>query len=197
MRKAFLLLSLISICSILHAQAGYAFLQRVNVHRNIHLDPFFKGVSASVSPITLLTPASLLAYSYLKDDAKVREKAWICAGGIVVNSGISLVLKLAVKRERPYAAHPDIQAVVQTGPYSFPSAHSSNAFMTATCLTLLFPKWYVAVPAYAWAGLSAYSRMHLGVHYPGDVIGGALIGTGSAVLCYYGNRWLRKQMHRS
>ncbi|MDX5321099.1 MAG: phosphatase PAP2 family protein, partial [Bacteroidota bacterium] len=59
------------------------------------------------------------------------------------------------------------------------------------------PKWYVAVPAFTWAGLASYSRMHLGVHYPGDVAAGAVIGSGSAVLCYYANRWLRKELTKS
>ncbi|MGB8358080.1 MAG: phosphatase PAP2 family protein, partial [Bacteroidales bacterium] len=53
-----------------------------------------------------------------------------------------------------------------------------------------YPKWYVIVPSYAYAGTVAYSRMHLGVHYPSDVLAGALIGSGCAVLSHYVNKKL-------
>ncbi|HMX78072.1 MAG TPA: phosphatase PAP2 family protein, partial [Chitinophagaceae bacterium] len=67
------------------------------------------------------------------------------------------------------------------------------AFATATSLTLITKKWYVAVPAYSWASLVGYSRMYLGVHYPADVLGGALLGTGSAFLSYKINQWLHPE----
>ncbi len=174
------------------AQSGYEFLKRVHVQRNEKLDPMFKGFSASVLPITLLTPTTLYAYGWHIKDAKAKEAGIYTAATIALSGSISLALKFGIARPRPYATHPDIEPLAHAGPYSFPSAHSSNAFATATALTLMYPKWYVIAPAYAWAGTAAYSRMHLGMHYPGDVIAGALIGSGSAVACYYLNRWIRK-----
>ncbi|MHB1277377.1 MAG: phosphatase PAP2 family protein [Bacteroidia bacterium] len=179
------------------AQSGYEFLKRVHVHRNEKLDPLFKGFSASVLPITLLTPTSLYAYGWYKKDAKAKEAGIYTAATIVLSGSISLALKFGVARPRPYATHPDIVALDHAGPYSFPSAHSSNAFATATALSLMYPKWYVITPAFLWAGTASYSRMHLGMHYPGDVIAGALIGSGSAVACYYLNRWLRSRLGHS
>jgi membrane-associated phospholipid phosphatase len=49
------------------------------------------------------------------------------------------------------------------------------------------PKWYVAVPAYMYACGIGYSRMHLGAHYPTDILGGAVVGTASAFASYYIN----------
>jgi undecaprenyl-diphosphatase len=76
---------------------------------------------------------------------------------------------------------------------SFPSGHTSVAFSTATSLYLAYPKWYVAVPAFTYAASVGYSRMYLGVHYPSDVLAGAVIGAGSAWLMYKANKWLFKK----
>jgi len=61
---------------------------------------------------------------------------------------------------------------------SFPSGHSACAFAFATGVGSVLP--YDAIPIRALAALVAYSRVHTGVHYPADVIGGALIGTALA-----------------
>ena len=74
-----------------------------------------------------------------------------------------------------------------------PSGHTSTAFATATSLSLAYPKWYVVAPSFIWAGTIGYSRMHLGVHYPSDVVVGALVGSGSAFLCYKANQWINKK----
>ncbi len=58
---------------------------------------------------------------------------------------------------------------------SFPSGHSAAAFAFATGVASVMPT--VAIPLRALATLVAYSRVHTGVHYPGDVIGGSLMGT--------------------
>ena len=58
---------------------------------------------------------------------------------------------------------------------SFPSGHSAAAFAFATGVGQVMPA--VAVPLRALAALVAYSRIHTGVHYPGDVVTGALMGT--------------------
>jgi membrane-associated phospholipid phosphatase len=67
--------------------------------------------------------------------------------------------------------------------------------MLATSLSLQYPKWYVIAPAYLYAGTVAYSRMDLGVHYPSDVLSGAIIGSGSAYITYKINRKIKWQQH--
>lgn len=86
--------------------------------------------------------------------------------------------------------YPEIEnATVESSP-SFPSAHTSFSFSLATSVSLAYPEWYVIAPAYLWAGAVGYSRMHLGVHYPSDVLVGAVIGAGSTYLSYRLNDWM-------
>ena len=67
---------------------------------------------------------------------------------------------------------------------SFPSGHSATAFAFATGVGhVLAP---AAIPLHGLAALIAYSRVHTGVHYPGDVIAGALMGTVLAQLTAHG-----------
>jgi undecaprenyl-diphosphatase len=85
------------------------------------------------------------------------------------------LLKELFERVRPCNALPDaITPVGCAGGYSFPSNHALNNFAAAVFLSRLFPK-------YKWiflttATLVSISRIYLGVHYPSDVLGGAIIG---------------------
>jgi undecaprenyl-diphosphatase len=60
--------------------------------------------------------------------------------------------------------------------YGFVSAHAANAFSFATFSALLFRSKGYAMFIFPWACLIAYTRIYLGVHYPGDILGGALLG---------------------
>lgn len=62
--------------------------------------------------------------------------------------------------------------------FSFPSGHATVAFACATVLALAVPR--LRWPLYALAALIAFSRVYVGVHYPGDTVAGAVLGYGIA-----------------
>ena len=150
-----------------------------------------KGLSSSVYPIAVAAPVSLLVAGYIKKDMRLKNKGWELVGSLAINTAITQGAKYIFNRQRPYAKYPGqvFPASIETDP-SFPSGHTSTAFATATTLSLEFKKWYVVIPAYAWAAGVGYSRLYLGQHYPTDVIAGALVGAGSALL----SRWLTSKL---
>jgi undecaprenyl-diphosphatase len=92
-------------------------------------------------------------------------------------------IKPVVGRERPFVAAPDV-AVIGGKPddASFPSGHAGNAFAGAVTLSRTVPR--LAPLWWTLAAAVAYSRVYLGVHYPGDVITGGIVGAlvGAAVV---------------
>ena len=157
-------------------------LRKINIDRNPKLDQTFSFITESDAPISILIPATFLTIGLIKNDSVLRRKAFVIGGSLIISTIISSGIKFAVNRDRPFETYPEIIKLTSGGSPSFPSGHTSMAFSTATSLSLMFPKWYVIAPAYIWAGAVGYSRMHLGVHYPSDVLIGAIIGGGSAVL---------------
>lgn len=98
----------------------------------------------------------------------------------------SSILKPLVKRLRPSHV-PEFQAWIHmpNGPgglYGFCSSHAANAFAIAVGFYLLTRNKPLGIALLIWASLIAYSRVYLGVHYPLDVITGAIIGTTGAVI---------------
>jgi undecaprenyl-diphosphatase len=159
-------------------------------HRKEEPTEFFQQVSNTTNYVSLLVPISVLATGYARDEKITIQKGWCMAGALVTSSLVTWGLKYSIRRNRPFKSDPFIVAAGASGGPSFPSGHTSEAFATATSLTLAWPKWWVAIPAYTWAATVGYSRMYLGVHYPTDVAAGALVGAGSAWLMFKANQWL-------
>lgn len=93
-----------------------------------------------------------------------------------------LLLKKLIKRNRPLTAMPNqvITAIEPADKFSLPSGHTAAAFVMATMLTAFYP---AAAPlAFAWAVLIGASRVVLGVHYPLDILAGALLGVSCSTL---------------
>jgi undecaprenyl-diphosphatase len=102
---------------------------------------------------------------------------------------VSSFIKNVICRPRP-SHDPAVMSLLsyvndyRGGAYGFPSNHASNGFATATFLALLFRNRWVTLSAFLWAVGSCYSRMYLGVHYPTDILCGALLGTLFAFLVF-------------
>ncbi|PJJ83315.1 phosphatase PAP2 family protein [Mucilaginibacter auburnensis] len=126
-------------------------------------------------------PAALLAGGIIGNDRQMRENALYVASSTAITYGLNQLIKVIVKRPRPFVQNIKIVPVYHASEYSFPSGHTSSTISTATALSIAYPKWYVIAPAFLWAGSVSYSRMYLGVHYPTDVAGGAILGAGTAV----------------
>lgn len=172
-------------------------LNAINGPSNHH-DNFYRFISNSVLPVALLTPTSLYVAGMAKHDDVLKQKAALTAGSLLATVVITTSLKHIVKRERPFITYPNIIYQKQKADgYSFPSGHTSQAFSMASSLSLAFPKWYVIAPTFLYAATVGYSRMYLGVHYPTDVAGGALIGMGSAFLVYKGQQWLNQKQKKT
>ena len=167
----------------------YAVLKYLQEHRTPVGNKVWVAVSNSVALAPV--PVAGVAVSALCTDNPQTKDSRLCDAGEMafselLNFGVTKGAKGIVQRPRPWVAYEgDLVCLQPVRSTSFPSGHTSIAFATATSLTLVYPQWYVAVPAYLWAGAVGYSRMYVGAHYPSDVLVGALVGTGSAILMHF------------
>lgn len=165
-------------------------LREINLHRNTSFDGTFESITRSAKPLCIGIPACMLGLGLIRHDSVLTRNAIVTGTAVVVSTGLTTILKRSINRPRPYITHPDIDKQTDGGGASFPSGHTSGAFSLATSLSLQYPKWQVILPSYLWASAVAYSRMDLGVHYPSDVLAGAIVGAGSAYLCHQLNKKL-------
>lgn len=108
---------------------------------------------------------------------------------LLADQGASGICKPLFHRFRP-THEPALEGLVDVvdnyrgGLYGFMSSHAANGFAIATFLSLIIRHRWATGCLYLYCGLSCYSRMYLGVHYPGDILCGGLWGVVSAMLAY-------------
>lgn len=90
------------------------------------------------------------------------------------------VTKALTQRQRPFKQLPNVRVVgLRAADLSYPSGHSAMAFNAATLIALGLPlSWPLRAALYLVASCVGYSRLHLGVHFPLDILSGAIFGTG-------------------
>jgi len=98
----------------------------------------------------------------------------------MIERPLYFVLKNGFKRNRPQAALQNfISFVTPSDQFSFPSGHTSAAFMMATLISYFMPDLFI--PLYLWAGCIGFSRVVLGVHFPTDTFVGMVLGVSVAI----------------
>jgi len=101
--------------------------------------------------------------------------------GFTIERPAYYLLKNGFKRNRPPMIIPGFQSVITASDeFSFPSGHTSGAFVVTTTLMLLMPLGAAGFYLYGWAITVALSRIVLGVHFPLDTVAGALLGSSIA-----------------
>lgn len=118
------------------------------------------------------------------------KRHWLRNGWMVLFSLLgnlllcNVLLKPLVNRTRPYDLLGYETIIPPLGDPSFPSGHTSASFAAATAIYAIDKRWGIA--AYLLATVLGFSRLYLGVHFPTDVLAGAVLGTVAARLVLKG-----------
>ena len=131
--------------------------------------------------------------------------AMIAIAIVLADQIASGLIKHLVERLRP-TREPSLSNMLHIvndyrgGMYGFVSSHAANSFAAATLVSLIMRRRLVLFSLFLWALLQCYSRVYLGVHYPGDILGGCIVGmlVGCFVWClmrWSQRRWRLPQGH--
>ena len=164
-------------------------LLQLNGSDSLFWDYLMTGITSTVAWIPV---AVALLYVIIKNNT-LRE-----TGLVILFIGLTILLadqftssfcKPFFARFRP-AQDPTIMYLVDVvdgyrgGRYGFVSSHAANTFGLAILVSLLIKNKWMTTSLMTWAILCSYSRIYLGVHYPGDIICGMIIGLIIGVMCY-------------
>lgn len=162
-------------------------------------NPFLDSVMVFITTLGdkgMIWIAATISLLLFKKTRKIGVmSALALTASLLVNNEL---LKNLVQRPRPFMTFTELTTVIpRPGQFSFPSGHSSASFAAAVVYYRNLPKKY-GVPALVLAALIAFSRLYVGVHYPTDVLAGALVGTTLAIVMeYFVDYVMRKRSERA
>lgn len=160
----------------------------LNGYHNVFFDQFMWLVSAKLAwiPMCLALLFVIFRNNWRNGMAALVFVALTITLCDQISSGL---IKHAVERFRP--THTEgLMQIVHTvngyvgGNYGFVSSHAANSFGVAMLLALLFKNRLFSWLIFSWAIILSYSRIYLGVHFPGDIIGGIMVGLFVATVLY-------------
>ena len=170
-------------------------LLAVNGLHDLFQDAFWWMVSAKWS--SLLLVLSLLWILLHKNRRHALLVVAMLAVAVLVADQVSSgLIKHLVERLRP-THDPSLENAVHVingyrgGLYGFVSSHAANFFAISTLVSFIMRHRPVAIALYGWALVQCYSRMYLGVHYPGDILGGIVVGLLAGWLVWCLMRWIQ------
>ena len=191
--KKYVLITLIGLLGCCQANAQHWDINTVKKVNQWEIHNLSRGLSHSGIILPIGVPTAMGIYALVKKDHPLLKDAVYIGTSVIEALGITYAFKYTFDRQRPFEKYPDkIHPIEKEDSPSFPSGHTAAAFSLATSLSITYPKWYVIAPSAVWACGVGLARINQGVHYPSDVLTGAVIGTGCAFLNIYINRWLNK-----
>jgi undecaprenyl-diphosphatase len=145
--------------------------------------PFWDKVMWGISEIYIWIPLylAIIVALAIKYRRKFLMLILVIIIAVTLSDQLSVIIKNSVHRLRP-SHEPSMTGLVHIvhdyrgGLYGFVSSHASNCFMVAVMSLLLIRKRWFTISILFWAMVVSYSRIYLGVHYPGDVLFGSLLG---------------------
>jgi undecaprenyl-diphosphatase len=145
--------------------------------------PFWDEVMYAISGRLIWIPLyiGILVAIWYKYRKKFLTVLIAVAVTVTVSDQLSNIIKKSVKRPRP-CHEVSLSGKVHTvrgkcgGAYGFVSSHATNSFTVAVLSLFLLRRMWFSAAMILWAAAIGYSRIYLGVHYPGDVLAGSVLG---------------------